>query len=81
MEKLNKIWSEEIQKLTLEKLDLMSCVKNYKEPFNGCVSVLDHGKVVISNVEVKNYFPLPGDKVLAEYESIEDMIKDGWVID
>ena len=81
MEKLNKNWSEEIQKLTLKKLDVMSCVKNYKEPFNGCVSKLDHGMVVISNVEVKNYFPLPGDKVLAEYESIEDMIKDGWVID
>ena len=81
MEKLNKNWSEDIQKLTLSKLDVMSCVKNYKEPFHGCVSELDHGKVVISNVVVKNYFPLPGDQVLAEYESVEDMIKDGWVID
>ena len=81
MEKLNKNWSLDIQKLTLQKLDVMSCVKNYKDPFHGCVSALDHGKVVISNVVVKNYFPLSGDKVLAEYESVEDMIKDGWVID
>ena len=81
MEKLNDFWSEEVQKLTLAKLDVMSCVKNYKDPYHGCVSELDHGKVVISNVVVENYFPLPGDKVIAEYDSVENMIRAGWVID
>ena len=81
MELLNKVWSEDIQKLTLTKLDLMSCVKNYKEPYQGIVTQLDTGKVEISEIEVSNYMPVPGDKVLAEYSSVEEMIKAGWVID
>lgn len=77
----DKHWSKELQKLTYDKLDLISVVKNYKEPFHGIVSGLNRGKVTISNVITKNYMPVPGDQVLAEYESIQAMIDDGWVID
>ena len=82
MEKLNEHWSKEVQELTLNKLDLFSCVKNYKEPCNGIISDWENpASITISNVVVENYMPHPGDKIIAKYESIQDMIKDGWVID
>ena len=81
MEKLNDHWSKELQQTTFDRLDLLSCVKNYKEPFHGIVSGLNRGVVTLSDIVTSNYMPIPGDKVIAEYPTIKDMIKDGWVID
>ncbi len=77
----DKHWSKSLQQLTYDKLEQFSVVKNYKEPFHGIVSHLEYGKVVISNIVVKNCFPIPGEQVLAEYKGIQAMIDDGWVID
>lgn len=40
---------------------------------------LDGIKIVA--VELKDFMPVPTDKVIAQYKNIDEMISDGWVID
>ena len=37
--------------------------------------------IKIVAVELKDFMPVPTDKVIAQYKNIEEMIADGWVID
>lgn len=40
---------------------------------------LDSIKIVA--VELKDFMPVPTDKVIGSYKNIDEMISDGWVID
>ena len=37
--------------------------------------------IKIVAVELKDFMPVPTDKVIAQYKNIDEMISDGWVID
>ena len=37
--------------------------------------------IEIVAVELKDFMPVPTDKMIAQYKNIDEMISDGWVID
>ena len=37
--------------------------------------------IKIVAVELKDFMPVPTDKVIGSYKNIDEMISDGWVID
>lgn len=51
--------------------------RNYEYGF----CFFDAGIVTIRNVITKDYMPLPGEKTIARFDTIEQMIEAGWVID
>ena len=74
------MWSEKLIELTRTKACSGSMMKKSNGKF-GMIKSRDSDGIKIVAVELKDFMPVPTDKVIAQYKNIEEMISDGWVID
>ncbi|MEL3904060.1 MAG: hypothetical protein P1P63_02955 [Treponemataceae bacterium] len=72
-------WSKELEEQTRESIFSGAMVKSRNYEYGFCF--FDAGIVTIRNVITKDYMPLPGEKTIARFDTIEQMIEAGWVID
>ena len=68
-----KGWSKEIKKLTRKNVGSGAALKSWDGEFG--IFGLDEEK------SDKLHFPIPSDKVIATFASIDEMIDAGWVLD
>ena len=73
-------WSENLKNTTRKDAYPGAMMKNL-DGRDGMMSDRSENGIKIVGVEVENYFPVPTDKVIAEYKDVEAMIADGWAID
>lgn len=74
------MWSEKLIELTKDEAYEGSMMKKFGGKF-GMIKSRGPDGIEIVSVELKNWFPAPTDKVIAQYKNIDEMISDGWVID
>ena len=74
------MWSEKLIELTRTKACSGSMMKKSNGKF-GMIKSRDSDGIKIVAVELKDFMPVPTDKVIAQYKNIDEMIADGWVID
>lgn len=74
------MWSEKLIELTKDETYEGSMMKKSNGKFG---MIKRHGSdgIKIVAVELKDFMPVPTDKVIANYKNIDEMISDGWVID
>ena len=74
------MWSEKLIELTRTKACSGSMMKKSNGKF-GLIKSRGSDGIKIVAVEMKDFMPVPIDKVIASYKNIDEMISDGWVID
>ena len=74
------MWSEKLIELTRTKACSGSMMKKSNGKF-GMIKRRGSDGIKIVAVELKDFMPVPTDKVIASYKNIDEMISDGWVID
>ena len=74
------MWSEKLIELTRTKACSGSMMKKSNGKF-GMIKSRDSDGIEIVAVELKDFMPVPTDKMIASYKNIDEMISDGWVID
>lgn len=74
------MWSEKLIELTRTKACSGSMMKKSNGKF-GMIKSRGSDGIKIVAVEMKDFMPVPTDKVIAQYKNIDEMIADGWVID
>ena len=74
------MWSEKLIELTKDEAYEGSMMKKSNGKF-GMIKSRDVESIKIVAVELKDFMPVPTDKVIASYKNIDEMIADGWVID
>lgn len=72
-------WSEELKETTRTKLYLGAVVKN--EEYEHGIVMNKEPKVVIHGILNKGVIPLPSADVIATFDSVDQMIDAGWVLD
>lgn len=79
-----KGWSKEIKELTRKNVGSGAALKSWDGEFGIFGSSLK-GEVYIYGLDEeksdKLHFPIPSDKVIATFASIDEMIDAGWVLD
>ncbi|MBP5706553.1 MAG: hypothetical protein J6W76_04655 [Spirochaetales bacterium] len=73
-------WSDNLKKLTRKEAYPGAMMKNL-DGRDGMMSDRSENGIKIVGVKFEKYFPVPTDKVIAEYPNVEAMIDDGWAID
>ena len=71
------MWSEKLIELTKDEAYEGSMMKKSNRKFG---MIKSRGVESVA-VELKDFMPVPTDKVIAQYKNIDEMISDGWVID
>lgn len=74
------MWSEKLIELTRTKACSGSMMKKSNGKF-GMIKSRGSDGIKIVAVEMKDFMPVPTDKMIASYKNIDEMIADGWVID
>ena len=74
------MWSEKLIELTRTKACSGSMMKKSNGKF-GMIKSRDSDGIKIVAVELKDFMPVPTDKVIGSYKNIDEMISDGWVVD
>ena len=74
------MWSEKLIELTRTKACSGSMMKKSNGKF-GMIKSRGSDGIKIVAVELKDFMPVPTDKVITQYKNIDEMIADGWVID
>lgn len=74
------MWSEKLIELTKDEACSGSMMKKSNGKF-GMIKSRGSDGIKIVAVELKDFMPVPTDKVIAQYKNIDEMIADGWVID
>jgi len=74
------MWGEKLIELTKDEAYEGSMMKKSKGKF-GMIKSRGVESIEIVAVELKDFMPVPTDKVIAQYKNIDEMISDGWVID
>lgn len=74
------MWSEKLIELTKDEAYEGSMMKKSNVKF-GMIKRRGSDGIKIVAVELKDFMPVPTDKVIAQYKDIDEMISDGWVID
>lgn len=74
------MWSEKLIELTKDEVYEGSMMKKSNGKF-GMIKSRGLDGIKIVAVELKDFMPVPTDKVIASYKNIDEMIADGWVID
>lgn len=77
---MNVSWSDSLKNLTREQAGDGAMVKHIHGIY-GMIVYSSPCKVVINSVKSGQFLPVPTDKKIAEFDSIEKMIEGGWVID
>ena len=72
-------WSKELQEKTKNELFLGAMVKDEEHNF-GFVVAADP-KVIIKGVAPNSFMPLPSEETIATFDSVEEMVDSGWVLD
>ena len=73
-------WTLEMYTITKEKIQLNSIVKNLNFAW-AIVSEISDTSVKLSVIEDKDDTLISGNQIIAEYKNIEELTKDGWVLD
>lgn len=75
-------WSDKLKNLTKTQAYAGAMMKNLKGEF-GMIKTRTDSKIIIVETELdpKIMWPMPTDKEIASFNNVEEMIKDGWVID
>ncbi len=74
------MWGEKLIELTKDEAYEGSMMKKSNGKF-GMIKNRGVESIEIVAVELKDFMPVPTDKVIAQYKNIDEMIADGWVID
>ena len=74
------MWSEKLIELTKNEAYPGAMMKSLDGKF-GMMSSRSAAGIEIVDVEMKNYMPVPTDKVIATFKNLNEMIAAGWVID
>ena len=74
------MWGEKLIELTKDEAYEGSMMKKFNGKF-GMIKSRGVESIEIVAVELKDFMPVPTDKVIAQYKNIDEMISDGWVID
>jgi len=74
------MWEEKLIELTKDEAYEGSMMKKSNGKF-GMIKSRGVESIEIVAVELKDFIPVPTDKVIAQYKNIDEMISDGWVID
>ena len=74
------MWSEELKELTRREIFPGAVVKNCDVADFGMVMELSP-KVVINSVKYDSIAPEASDKVIATFDTVNQMIDAGWVLD
>ena len=73
-------WTPEMYTITKEKIQLNSFVKNLNFAW-AIVSEISDTSVKLSLIEDKDDTLISVNQIIAEYKNIDELTKDGWVID
>ena len=73
-------WSNELINTTKKIIGDGCMVKSSDWKFGFFSSTADGG-VRIFGVESKDFVPLPSNKIIATFSSVEEMLAAGWVVD
>ena len=73
------IWSEELQEETRKELFLCALVKDESHNY-GIVTEIGK-KIIIQGVENGGSLPAPNGEIIATFDSVDNMIDAGWVLD
>ena len=74
------MWSEKLIELTKDEAYEGTMMKSSAGKF-GMIKSRGSDGIEIVAVELKDFMPVPTNKVIAQYKNIDEMISDGWVID
>lgn len=74
------MWGEKLIELTKDEAYEGAMMKSSAGKF-GMIKSRGVESIEIVAVELKDFMPVPTDKVIAQYKNIDEMIADGWVID
>lgn len=74
------MWGEKLIELTKDEAYEGSMMKKSNGKF-GMIKSRGVESIEIVAVELKDFMPVPTDKVIVHYKNIDEMISDGWVID
>lgn len=74
------MWRKELIELTRKQAYPGTMMKSSAGKF-GMIKSRGVESIEIVAVELKDFMPVPTDKVIASYKNIEEIIADGWVID
>lgn len=72
-------WSDSLKESTRENVFDGAVLKNDDYDY-GIFARLD-GKIKIFGVESKNGMPMPTDNIVATFDTVDEMIEAGWVMD
>lgn len=72
-------WSEELTKMSREQMFPGAVVKSEARDF-GIVMAMEP-KVVIHGIQPGGIIPLPSVDVIATFDSVDQMVDAGWVLD
>lgn len=75
-------WSRELQELTKEEYFPGAIIKNENHDFE-VLDCMNLKKIIINGInnDVRSAMPTPSDEVLATFQSIDEMVEVGWVLD
>lgn len=72
-------WSEELQETTRKQVFFGAVMKD--EDHNYGIFARHDGKVLIMGIQDVGILTLPTDEVLATFDSVDEMVEAGWVMD
>lgn len=72
-------WSKELQEKTRHEVFPGAIMKDENHTYG--LYFEEGGRVVIKGIIEGSFMPMPNDKIVAAFSSIEEMIDAGWAID